>query len=170
MWDLGALFLHIWHGETSTANKSTLARSKGMLPRNIASGNRLRSSVRRMWHCLGSSRRFHHRAWSWQCLCGNGQRSKKKSSREGCSEVKIVGSSPVGPRGACRGAPGTGQSLLQPPEPAVEQGEVGGEGAAVRGSRVQAEGNPPHGQAQEKRTKSASCSCKVFFRRKFVSV
>lgn len=42
------------------------------------------------------------------------------------------------------------------------QGEVGGEGAAVRGSRVQAEGNPPHGQAQKKRNKSARCSCKLF--------
>lgn len=101
--------------------------------------------------------------WKWA-------EEQKKNSGEGCSEVKIVGSSPVGPRGACRGAPGTGQSPLQPPEPAVGQGEVGGEGAAVRGSRVQAEGNPLHGQAQKKRNKSASCSCKVFFRRKFVSV
>lgn len=118
MWDLGALFLHIWHGETSTVNKSTLARSKGMLLRNIASGSRLRGSVRRAWHCLGSSRRFHHRAWSWRCLCGNGQRSKKKkSSGEGCSEVKIMGSSPVGPEGhvgvlqASGRAPGSPQSL-----------------------------------------------------------
>lgn len=87
MWDLGALFLHIWHGETSTVNKSTLARSKGMLLRNIASGSRLRGSVRRARHCPVSYRRFHHRAWSWRCLCGNGQRSKKKKKKKSWERV-----------------------------------------------------------------------------------